>query len=40
MSPTREVWKPFRANTPAAASRIKRRFSSAGVERSAKAVAG
>src|SRR5690242_15464989 len=37
MSPTREVWKPLRANTPAAASRMRRRFSSATVERSAKA---
>src|SRR6185312_2108340 len=37
MSPTREVWKPFRAKTRTAASRIRRRFSSAPVDRSAKA---
>src|SRR5437588_662776 len=31
MSPTRDVWKPLRANTRAAASRMRRRFSSAAV---------
>src|SRR4051812_39868198 len=38
MSPTRDVWKPLRANTRAAAARISRRFSSAAVARSAKRV--
>src|SRR6266404_3586342 len=37
MSPTREVWKPLCANTRTAASRIRRRFSSAPAERSTKA---
>src|SRR5436190_19241224 len=39
MSPTRAVWKPLRANTRTAASRIRRRFSSAPPARAAKAVA-
>src|SRR3954463_14210710 len=39
MSPTRAVWKPLRANTRTAASRIRRRFSSAPPARMAKAVA-
>src|SRR3569833_3336585 len=38
MSPTREVWKPLRAKTRAAASRMRRRFSSAAFARSTKAV--
>src|SRR5262245_55047428 len=40
MSPTREVWKPLRANTRTAASRSRRRFSSATETRSAKVVQG
>src|SRR4051812_43531213 len=38
MSPTRDVWKPLCANTLTAASRMRRRFSSAPAERSTKAV--
>src|SRR5262249_26957541 len=34
MSPTRHVWKPFRANTRTAASRISRRLSSLPFDRS------
>src|SRR3569833_1504494 len=37
MSPTRDVWKPLRAKTRAAASRMRRRFSSAAFARSTKA---
>ncbi len=40
MSPTRDVWKPLRANTRTAASRMTRRFSSAAALRSAKQTQG
>src|SRR5437870_1087840 len=40
MSPTRHVWKPLRANTRTAASRISRRFSSVAIDRSVKSPAG